>query len=101
MSGNVWQWTQDWYHPDSYLPDPSTAVPLNPTGAPRGLDPATGSPMVRTVRGGSFLCNDAYCRGYRVSARSPGAIDTGAQNIGFRAVMTAEQHEAWRQRRLP
>ncbi len=100
MSGNVWQWTQDWYHHDSYLPDAARAVPLNPTGAPRGLDPATGSTLVRTVRGGSFLCNDAYCRGYRVSARSPAAMDTGAQNIGLRAVMTVEQHEAWRQPRL-
>jgi formylglycine-generating enzyme required for sulfatase activity len=47
------------------------------------------------VRGGSFLCNDAYCRGYRISARSPGAPDSGASHIGFRTVMTVEQ---WRAR---
>lgn len=48
---------------------------------------------MRVVRGGSYLCSDTYCRGYRVSARSPGAPDTGTSHIGFRTVMTVEQWE--------
>ena len=98
MAGNVWQWTLDWYHPASYRMDADRGVPLNPQGVAAGLDPSTGSALVKVVRGGSFLCNDSYCRGYRASARSPGATDTGGPHIGFRAVMTVEQWQEWRQR---
>ena len=90
MSGNVWQWTSDWYRPDTYRLDRARGVVDNPTGPPSGLDPREGEPS-RVLRGGSFLCNDAYCRGYRVSARSPGAPDSGASHIGFRTVMTVAQ----------
>ena len=95
MAGNVWQWTLDWYRPDTYAADDARGLVANPAGPPTGLDPRREGPPTRVVRGGSFLCNDAYCRGYRVSARSPGAPDSGASHIGFRTVMTVEQ---WRAR---
>lgn len=86
MSGNVWQWTNDWYRPDTYAARATRATPLDPTGPPAGLDPRTEGEPARVIRGGSFLCNDVYCRGYRVSARGTGAPDTGASHIGFRVV---------------
>jgi formylglycine-generating enzyme required for sulfatase activity len=98
MAGNVWQWTSDWYRPDAYASDHALGVAINPTGPPSGLDPRSGHQPMRVTRGGSFLCSDSYCRGYRVSARSPGAPDTGTSHIGFRTVMTAEQWHAWRLR---
>ncbi len=96
MSGNVWQWTQDWYRPDTYARRAAGRTARDPTGPAAGLDPRTEGEPMRVIRGGSFLCSDVYCRGYRVSARGTGAPDTGASHIGFRVVMTEEQ---WRARR--
>lgn len=95
MSGNVWQWTLDWYRPDTYLRDAAAGVAVNPTGPATSLDPREGQPG-RVTRGGSYLCSDTYCRGYRVSARSPGAPDSGASHIGIRTVMTVEQWKQWK-----
>lgn len=99
MAGNVWQWTQDWYRADTYAADHTRGVAMNPAGPPRGLDPKSEGIPSRVVRGGSFLCSDTYCRGYRVSARSPGAPDSGASHIGFRTVMTVEQWLKWQQQK--
>lgn len=94
MSGNVWQWTQDWYRADAYRRDHARGTVRNPTGPAEGdhpIDAVAG----KVLRGGSFLCSDAYCRGYRVSARSSAAPDSGASHVGFRTVMTVAQ---WRQK---
>ncbi len=96
MSGNVWQWTQDWFAAGTYALDAARGVVRNPTGPSSGADPRTGAEAMRVIRGGSFLCSDVYCRGYRVSARGTGAPDSGASHIGFRVVMTEAQ---WRARR--
>jgi formylglycine-generating enzyme required for sulfatase activity len=91
MSGNVWQWTLDWYNPDEYQTRAGGVV-----NNPRGPANAAQLGPTRTMRGGSFLCSDSYCRGYRVSARNSGAPDTGGPHIGFRTVMTVEQWWATR-----
>jgi formylglycine-generating enzyme len=93
MSGNVWQWTLDWYRHDTYSHDLTRGVVVNPTGPASGLDPRDGFVAGRVIRGGSYLCSDSYCRGYRVSARSPADPQSGTSHIGFRTVMTAAQ---WR-----
>jgi formylglycine-generating enzyme required for sulfatase activity len=89
MSGNVWQWTLDAFDAAAYR-RPAGRNPVNSD---------TASTPVRTLRGGSHLCNDSYCRGYRVSARSPNSRDSGASHIGFRTIMTADQWKVWNRRR--
>jgi sulfatase modifying factor 1 len=90
MSGNVWQWTADWYRPDTYALRAQSGDSEDPTGPARGLDPRTEGASTRVIRGGSFLCSDVYCRGYRVSSRGQGAPDTGASHIGFRVVVAID-----------
>ena len=95
MSGNVWQWTLDWFDENTYRTDHRRGVVTDPTGPAAPDAPQSGREAARVIRGGSFLCSDSYCRGYRVSARGTGAPDTGASHIGFRTVMSVEQWRAW------
>lgn len=62
MTGNVWEWTKDFYE----APTPNGRTHL--------------------IKGGSFLCADNFCYRYRPSARQPGPPDTGTSHVGFRTV---------------
>jgi sulfatase modifying factor 1 len=90
MAGNVWEWCGDRYRPDAY-----TVLVQAARGAtienPLGPEAEPGMPETFVVRGGSFLCNDAYCASYRPSARMSQTADTATQHIGFRCVMDAQQ----------
>ena len=57
MIGNVWEWTD------------------TPFGA-----------GTHTIKGGSFLCADNFCRRYRPAARQPQESDFSSNHIGFRIV---------------
>jgi formylglycine-generating enzyme required for sulfatase activity len=84
MGGNVWQWTSDWYRPDTYASDARKGVVENPQGPATSVDPSEPGVPKRVQRGGSFLCSDHYCTRYLVGSRGKGAPDSAGSNIGFR-----------------
>lgn len=57
MMGNVWEWTE---------------TPF--------------SPGFNTIKGGSFLCAENFCKRYRSAARQGQEIDFSSNHIGFRVV---------------
>lgn len=74
MGGNVWEWTASWYR--SYR---DRDLPFEP-------DPTSG----RVLRGGSFLCLEEVCHGYRVSARSQSTPGSSLFHAGFRLARDVE-----------
>ena len=59
---------------------------VNPQGPTTSFDPQEPFTEKRSLRGGSFLCNDSYCSGYRSARRMKSSHDTGLEHTGFRCV---------------
>ena len=89
MAGNAWEWVQDWYRPDTYARRAGATPAVNPQGPERSLDPREPTVPKRVHRGGSFLCHESYCTGYRPSARMKASPDTSLSHTGFRCALTA------------
>lgn len=92
VTGNVWEWTTDYWVPRHAVPG------LQPvdrgdrrdllTDAAASAEPGSRIPR-RVLKGGSHLCSPQYCLRYRPSARSPQAEDSSTTHIGFRCARDA------------
>jgi sulfatase modifying factor 1 len=62
MAGNVWEWSDDWFGPYKGISDKTE----------------------KALRGGSFLCDQEVCHGYRTSGRTHSTPDSSIAHTGFR-----------------
>lgn len=85
VAGNVWEWCADYYD-SRYYAGFKNETADNPKGPLRSYDPDDTYAIKRSIRGGSFLCNDSYCSGYRVSRRMKTSEDSSLEHLGFRCV---------------
>lgn len=79
-SGNVWEWTADWWSAHWHRRE-QERTRRDPSGPPAGQD--------KVVRGGSYLCHRSYCNRYRNSGRTHNSPDSSTGHTGFRLVADA------------
>ena len=78
MTGNVWEWTTDFFAPSA---DGEARACCAPAVVPGEQFPR------RVIKGGSHLCAPNYCLRYRPAARQGEAVDTSTSHIGFRCIV--------------
>ena len=87
MTGNVWEWTTDFFTRRTRRGATPAAPVLRARPSSR---PGERIPR-RVIKGGSHLCAPNYCLRYRPAARQGEAVDTSTGHIGFRCIVRTAQ----------
>jgi formylglycine-generating enzyme len=92
MTGNVWEWTSDFFSASqaSTAPNPC-CVPHNPrvTSPDDTVGADQPGPYIprKVIKGGSHLCAPNYCLRYRPAARQAETVETSTGHIGLRCIV--------------
>ena len=93
MTGNVWEWTVDYFQNHERVKKSCCTVD-DPRGGSleASYDPRTPEIRIarRVMKGGSYLCAPNYCRRYRPAERKAQAEDTSTCHLGFRLIVRAD-----------
>jgi formylglycine-generating enzyme required for sulfatase activity len=91
MTGNVWEWTDDFFTAHANATANPCCVPHNPRHHTPDPTVGAGAPGAhlprRVIKGGSHLCAPNYCLRYRPAARQAETVDTSTCHIGFRCII--------------
>jgi formylglycine-generating enzyme required for sulfatase activity len=96
MTGNVWEWTVDFFrdsHGDAAMAAAhACCAPANPRvdiadGSYDPNEPGGAHIPRRVIKGGSHLCAPNYCQRYRPAARQAQMLDSGMGHLGFRCIV--------------
>ncbi|PKD16693.1 sulfatase [Salegentibacter salinarum] len=82
ISGNAWEWVLDTYYPNAY-----SKMDQRTDGY---FKEYFNSEQQKVIRGGSFLCSESYCTGYRNATRMSSTPESGLEHLSFRCVKDVE-----------
>ena len=68
-----------------------TGSSINPKGSNDYFDATEPYVEKHILRGGSYLCNEVYCSGYRVARRMSADKTSSYNHTGFRCVKDVEK----------
>lgn len=93
MTGNTWEWTQDWYQEHKHAPG-SFLTSNNPRGGTRekSYDERLHPHLVarKVIKGGSYLCSSSQGGCCRPAARVAHPVDMTTCDLGFRCIVRTQ-----------